>query len=216
MGHPGIESRPPRRRTGGAGAPWPRARGTGFTLVELVIVMVVAAVVLAIGAPQFTEFRRNNRLSGASNDLLAALQQGRTEAIKRQRQVAVCATADPRAAQPVCADGSFNGWIVFEDVDGDCQRAVGEPPVILREGPFDRSVRTVADGNCISFAPTGFAVDLPDGVEAGHLLVCDERGTGLQAGTSQSAARGIAITRTGRAAITRDADALAAWELPCS
>jgi hypothetical protein len=107
-------------------------------------------------------------------------------------------------------------WTVFEDADGDCQRAVGDPPVILREGPFDSSVRTVADGNCISFAPTGFAVDLPDGVEAGHLLVCDERGTGLQAGTSQSAARGIAITRTGRAAITRDPDTLAGWELPCS
>jgi type IV fimbrial biogenesis protein FimT len=183
--------------------------------VELLIVMVVAAVVLAIGAPQFSEFRRNNRLSGASNDLLAALQQARTEAIKRQRPVAFCGTADARAAEPICTEGGFSGWIVFEDVDGDCQRAAGEAPVIRREGPIDGALRTAADGTCVTFAPTGFAVDLPDGIEAGRLMLCDERGTGLQAGTSQSAARGIAITRTGRAAITRDPETLDSWGLPC-
>ena len=180
------------------------------------IVLVVAAVVLAIGAPQFSEFRRNNRLSGASNDLLAALQLARTEAIKRQRAVAVCATADPRAGEPNCTAGPFSGWLVFEDADGDCQRAAGEPKVIRAEGPLDGSLRAAADGICVAFAPTGFALDLPVGVEAERVLICDDRGTGLQAGTSQSAARGIAISRTGRAAITRDPDTLAGWGLPCS
>ncbi len=180
------------------------------------IVMVVAAVVLAIGAPQFSEFRRNNRLSGASNDLLAALQLARTEAIKRQSPVAVCATADPRAAQPACTAGPFSGWMVFDDADGDCQRGAGEPSPIGVNGPLDGSLRAAADGICVAFAPTGFALDLPVGVEAQRVLICDERGTGLQAGTSLSAARGIAISRTGRAAITRDADTLAGWDLPCT
>jgi type IV fimbrial biogenesis protein FimT len=203
--------RPLQRRIGRG-----RRREPGFTIVELMIVMVVAAVVLAIGAPQFSEFRRNNRLSGASNDLLAALQLARTEAIKRQSPVAVCATADPRSQEPRCSAGPFSGWLVFEDADGDCQRALGEARPIRAEGPLDGSLRASADGICIAFAPTGFAVDLPLGVEAQRVLICDDRGTGLQAGTSQSAARGIAISRTGRAAITRDADILAGWALPCS
>lgn len=211
MGYSGIGGRPPRRRAAAIVAGQP-----GFTLVELLIVMVVAAVVLAFGAPQFSEFRRNNRLSGASNDLLSALQQARTEAIKRQRPVALCGSADPAAAEPACTNGAISGWIVFEDADGDCQRAAGEPPVIRREGPIDGGLRTAADGNCVSFAATGFAIDLPDGVEAGRVLICDERGTGLQAGTALTAARGIAIARTGRAAITRDPDVLSAWDLPCT
>jgi type IV fimbrial biogenesis protein FimT len=209
MGYPAWRACPPRRhgRT---------VYDRGFTIIELMIVMVVAAVVLAIGAPQFSEFRRNNRLSGASNDLLAALQLARTEAIKRQSPVAVCATADPRAAQPACTAGPFSGWMVFDDADGDCQRGAGEPAPIGVNGPLDGSLRAAADGICVAFAPTGFALDLPVGVEAQRVLICDERGTGLQAGTSLSAARGIAISRTGRAAITRDADTLAGWDLPCT
>lgn len=180
------------------------------------MVLVVAAIVLAIGAPQFSEFRRNNRLSSASNDLLGALQLARTEAIKRQRTVALCATADPQAAEPACSAGAFSGWLVFEDADGNCQRAAGEPPPIRAEGPLDGTLRTAADGICAAFAPTGFALELPAGVEAGRVLICDDRGIGLQSGSTQSAARGVSISRTGRAAITRDPDVLASWGFPCS
>lgn len=211
MGYVEKSLRAPRRRVGTASR-----QDRGFTLVELLIVMVVAAVVLAIGAPQFSEFRRNNRLSGASNDLLAALQLARTEAIKRQLPVAVCATSNPQADEPVCTAGPFSGWLVFEDADSDCQRTPGEPAPIRAEGPLDGSLSTAADGVCAAFAPTGFALELPVGVETERVLICDDRGTGLQAGTTQSAARGISIARTGRAAITRDPDVLAEWGLPCS
>lgn len=189
-------------------------RAGGVTLMELLIVIALAAIILALGAPQFGEFQRNNRLTSAANDLLAALQLARTEAIKRQRPVALCAAADPRADTPSCSGGDFQGWIVFEDPDGDCQPAAAAA-VLRREGPVPASVRVRADGQCTLFGADGFARELGTGVDTRRLVVCDERGYALQAGTGQSAARGIQVLRPGRAFVTREPGQLEDWELAC-
>lgn len=191
-----------------------RDRAVGFTLMELLIVVALAAIILALGAPQFGEFQRNNRLTSASNDLLAALQLARTEAIKRQRPVALCAVADPRADAPSCTGGDFQGWIVFEDPDGDCQPAAAAA-VLRREGPVPGSVRVRADGECTLFGPDGFARDLGAGVDTRRLVVCDERGYALQAGTDRTTARGIQVLRPGRAFVTRESEQLEEWDLAC-
>jgi type IV fimbrial biogenesis protein FimT len=183
--------------------------------MELLIVIALAGVILAIGAPNFSEFRRNNRLTGAANDLLASIQLARTEAVKRQRGVAVCTSVDPGSADPTCSASTFSGWIVFEDTNGNCMRDRGE--ALLRgEGPLDRTLRAAADGTCISFADTGFARSQAPGVGAARLMFCDARGMELQAGTTQSAARGIQLSRTGRAQITRDPALLRGWGLACT
>jgi type IV fimbrial biogenesis protein FimT len=186
----------------------------GFTLMELLIVIALAALILAIGAPNFNEFRRNNRLTGAANDLLGSIQLARTEAIKRQQNVSVCTSLDPGSATPSCSAGTFTGWIVFEDIDGNCTRDAVDS-LIRGGGPVDASLRSAADGTCITFADTGFARDHAAGVGATRLLFCDERGTALQAGTSLTAARGIELSRTGRAQITREPDVIGGWELAC-
>ena len=58
-----------------------KTRESGFTLMELMITLALAAVILSIGAPSFTEFRRNNRLTSVGNDFLGAVQTARSEAI---------------------------------------------------------------------------------------------------------------------------------------
>lgn len=191
-----------------------RGVARGFTLMELMIVLAVAGVILAIGAPNFREFRMNNSLTAAANDYLASLQLARTEAVKRQGIVSVCRSADPAAAEPACDGDDFSGWIVFEDPDGDCDRANTE--VLIRgEGPHDASLDAPANGVCASFSRAGFARELPDGILADRLLFCDQRGTALQEGTSQSLARGIILDRTGRAQITRDQAIIESWGLAC-
>lgn len=189
-------------------------RAAGFTVMELLIVIALAAMILALGAPQFGEFQRNNRLTATANDLLAGFQLARTEAIKRQRPVALCASADPRAEIPSCTAGAFQGWVVFEDPDGDCQ-PVAAAAVLRREGPVPAAVRVRADGQCTLFGADGFARELGSGADTRRVVVCDERGYALQAGSDQSAARGIQVLRPGRALVTRDADLLEGWDLAC-
>lgn len=194
----------------------------GFTLMELMIVLALAAVILAIGAPNFREMRQNNRLTAAANDFLASVQLARTEAVKRQTSVSICPSDDPAADDAGCSDGEFSRWIVFEDADGDCARGAGEP-LIRAEAGRDaaprseleraRQLRATADGSCVSIGSTGFTRDLDD--SASRFVFCDARGIDVQPGTEQSLGRGILLNRTGRAQITRDPALIGSWELPC-
>jgi hypothetical protein len=61
-----------------------------------------------------------------------------------------------------------------------------------------------SNGNCISYAPTGFLQTIAGRVRATRLLFCDNRNLAAQSGTTDSAARGVMIETTGRARVTRD------------
>jgi len=181
-------------------------RSHGFTLMELMVVLSIAAAVLVLGAPNFNQFRLNNRLTNTANDMLSATVLARTEAIKRQQSIALCPSGNPTAAEPTCTEDSNAGWIVFVDEDGNCERSNDEPLIDSR--PLDTANVTNPlniryDGSCLSFAPTGFRQDIPDTTTLGRILICDKRGIEKQAGLEVSAARGIMIAPTGRARITR-------------
>ncbi|MGE0581483.1 MAG: GspH/FimT family pseudopilin [Steroidobacteraceae bacterium] len=182
-----------------------KTRNAGFTLMELMITLALAAVVLSIGAPSFGEFRRNNRLTSVGNEFLGAVQTARTEAIKRQVPVAVCPSGNPTDAAATCTAGAFSGWIVFVDTDNDCDRDAAED--VVRVGAtIDASLTAASTGNCASFGANGFRQDIAGKTTAGNTLFCDDRGTAAQAGTNLSAARGIEVGPTGRSRVTRALD----------
>ncbi|HEY8510082.1 MAG TPA: GspH/FimT family pseudopilin [Steroidobacteraceae bacterium] len=198
------------------------SRSAGFTLTELMIVLALAALILAIGAPNFTLFRLNLRLSNTANDLLSAITLARSTAIQRQTRIALCPSANPEAEDAVCTPGATQGWIVFQDSDQDCER--GEEDEVLAASVFDQGspsqpLYIKSDGDCIAFAPTGFRVNIKDKT-TDRILICDHRGIS-QPGMEAAVARGILITRTGRARVTRDrtsgsVEDISRWGLSCS
>ncbi|MCH6550161.1 MAG: prepilin-type N-terminal cleavage/methylation domain-containing protein, partial [Proteobacteria bacterium] len=58
-------------------------RTRGFTLFELMITLAVAALILSLGVPGFRNFIQNNRATTHTNDLVTALNLGRSEATRR-------------------------------------------------------------------------------------------------------------------------------------
>ncbi|HZE44859.1 MAG TPA: GspH/FimT family pseudopilin [Steroidobacteraceae bacterium] len=182
-----------------------RRGARGFTMIELMVTLTVAGVLTALALPNLRPFIQSSRLTSASNDLLRSLYIARAEAVKRQRgNVVVCATADPTASDATitCSYGAFNGWFVFNDVNGNWQRDAGDA-VIEKHALLDSSVsvRNDADG-IVSYAPTGFANLAGAEAPSSNIILCDQRGTVLLSGTD-SAARAVLIGNTGRVRVTK-------------
>lgn len=84
----------------------------GFSLLELMITLSVAAILLVIAVPSFRDLMHRNQVSAASNELLASMAYARTEAITRGQLVSMCPSADSGGT---CAGGTTfeSGWIVY-------------------------------------------------------------------------------------------------------
>ena len=174
---------------------------TGFTLLELMLVVTIAGILLGIGIPAMGNIIRNARITGAANDVMAGLHFTRSEAIKRRNPVTLCTSAAPLAANPVCTASAFlTGWIAFVDVNQNGQRDAGDT-VLLRREPIPNTIiaRATTNPMRVTYLDTGFALN----VNQTRLVLCDERGN-VKSGGELSAARGILISVTGRAGVTRD------------
>ena len=89
----------------------PRCRpASGFTLVELMVTLAVAAILLTLAIPSFTSVINGNRLTTTANELVGSLQLARTEAIRRNARVQVCRSSDGTS----CAGaGRWERWITL-------------------------------------------------------------------------------------------------------
>ncbi len=98
---------------------------SGFTLVELMVALAVAAVLLGLAVPSFRETVISNRLTSTVNEFMAALTYARSEAIKRGQRVWLCKTEDGAT----CKEGGNQwetGWLVFLDKNGDEEWTAGD------------------------------------------------------------------------------------------
>ena len=195
----------------------------GFTLIELMFTVMVLAVLLAIGVPNFRDFLRNSRMAAQANDLLSAVNLTRSEAVKRRAPVTLC------VGTTNCAAGDFeDGWLVFVDVDQDGVVDVGED-VLRRHDPMPEgmtsAVYQTADAEdeddpdfdasttrYVSFGQNGFRRMNGGGLPVAlGLVLCDNRGNVASgAGPDMSAARAIEFTTSGRAAVTRSVERIEA------
>jgi len=174
---------------------------SGFTLLELMLVVVLAGLLLGLGIPAMGDFIRNARITGAANDVMVGLHMARSEAIKRRQPVTLCTSAASLAANPVCsASAQLLGWIAFVDTNQSGQRDAGELVLLQREPlPGTITARSATNPLRVTYLDNGFALN----VNAARLVLCDDRGNEFSGG-ELSAARGILVSVTGRAGVTRD------------
>ncbi len=162
----------------------------GFTIVELVTVLVVIAITATVVIPGMIGMVRDNRQSTALNALTHSLYVARSEAISRAQSVSVCPTVDFTS----CAGGTAweKGWLVFTDRDRDGVIDSGKDEVLrVFNAVGGDSDLTLASR--IIYSPMGTVQS-----GAGVATICDSRGAGH--------ARGIRLLATGFVDILDDSD----------
>lgn len=117
-------------------------RHGGFTLIELMVAIFVLAILLGVAVPSFRDAALGSRLTAYANDLVASAQIARSEAIKRNATVLMCASED---GEECGTDAGWEvGWIVVASrlepaVDPD------DPPVTVFDVVLQRQPALSAD-----------------------------------------------------------------------
>ena len=156
----------------------------GFTMVEMMVTLLVLGILLGIAVPSFRDASLSSRLTGYANDLVAGAQIARSEAIKRNRTVTLCASQDGTS----CAAAGVGwevGWIILAP-----RPSTGAMDVIERHPPLtDEFIITEAAGVTeLSFPATVV------GVTPATFTVCRETPVGKQE-------REVSVTLTGATAV---------------
>ncbi|MEM9401987.1 MAG: GspH/FimT family pseudopilin [Pseudomonadota bacterium] len=164
----------------------------GFTLIELIVTMAIAAIVLSVGVPTFRGTIANNAMIADANRFVTSVNLARSSAVKFQRDATICVSTDWNNAVPTCTGGSdwSAGWIVFVDKDRD--NTVDADEVLAVNEPLnDRATFASAGQSSFTYNSRGF-VDTGD-----TLTLCDNR-TGEMG-------RQVRINGAGRARVVNQA-----------
>jgi Tfp pilus assembly protein FimT len=85
--------------------------------MELMMALVVTAIIIAIAVPAYTALIQNNFSQNTANSLIASLKFIRSEAVKRNATISLCATSSSTFA--ACGSAWATGWFMFIDVNGN-------------------------------------------------------------------------------------------------
>jgi type IV fimbrial biogenesis protein FimT len=168
----------------------------GFTLIEALVVMAVAAILLAVAVPAWSHARAAANAGSVRAKLAASLLDAVRHSAIAGTEVVVC----PSSPSGVCS-GSTNwdsGWIVFADINGSRAPDPNETRLVAENAlPRDVHLRTTTGRTRLVFQPNGGNV----GSNVTFTL-CDSRGP--------KSATTLVLSNTGNLRLGQPTDT-AAW-----
>ena len=140
---------------------------SGFTLMELMITLVIATLLFTVAIPSFNGLIKKSRIASYTNNLVTSLALARSEAVKRNTQVSLCASNNGTN----CTGTSFDqGWIVF--TDRNTAGTVDGTDTILRVQEAALGLNFTITGNAlVQYRSTGILV--ADASVEGHQWLAD-------------------------------------------
>ncbi len=125
----------------------------GFTLLELLVVVILVAITAAIAVPNFSQLIESSRRTAVTNDLMGMLSYARSEAVKRGAGVEV-----------IPEGGAFSAYLAVRAIDDESLRAMDAVPAAI-------SVTRISGAGNLQFRANGLAN------ETVRYRVCGESGS---------------------------------------
>jgi type IV fimbrial biogenesis protein FimT len=146
----------------------------GFTLIELMVTIAIAAILLSLAVPSFQAMVMNNRLTAQAGGLNTALNYARNTALSQAVNVVVCPVG--ALGSTTCGASWGTGWMVVRDPAGT--------PTLLQSqlAPSSNAVLS-SPATSVVFGPRGLAGTVSS------FKVCDSRGAAF--------ARSVQVLATG-------------------
>ena len=159
-----------------------RRQQGGFSLYELLMTLMLAALLLSIGLPSFSSLLARSQQAVEINALFHAFHLARKQSIMRRKVVSLCPSRDGES----CLAGTdwSQGWIMFENTDRDSPPRVDPGEIIVRAHDVADSVRIIANRQAFTLRATHKRAT------NGTFVICDTR--------NRTAAKGLIISYTGR------------------
>jgi prepilin-type N-terminal cleavage/methylation domain-containing protein len=165
---------------------------SGFTLVELMITIAIAAILMAIALPNFSSFLVQTRVDNEISQLQRLLLSARNTAINAEQTVTVC----PLNISNRCDTNWHNEISVFIDIDSDkIFEAILDERVIIVKGAIDNKDKLQYGQDSLIYTPTG---SISGGVSTTPFSYCPK--------DYDDKSRGITVSTSGRSYVTSDTD----------
>jgi len=149
-------------------------KNAGFTIIELIVTLAVAAILMAAVSPGLRDLIESNRLTASVNELSGSINVARSEAVKRGKRVVVCKSSNGTDCITTSSTFWQQGWIIFVDDNNDAVHDAGEELLRVHEA-LEGNVTMKGNGNVahyISYISEGRA-QLTDGTsQSGTINAC--------------------------------------------